>query len=222
VIAAVFDLDGTLIDSAPAIMGVGNRLLADLGQPPLDLAETRQFVGHGAARFVERALAARGVEPETAWRGGLEEAVALFERYYAEGDPRENVPYPGAREALGALRDAAIPLALCTNKPGAATAVVLEGLGWASLFPVVIAGDTLPQRKPAPEPLLEAMRRTGAARAVYVGDSEVDAEAAQRAGLPFLLFTEGYRHAPVEALPHDRAFSDFRTLPPLLRAIASR
>ncbi len=215
---AVFDLDGTLIDSAPAIMRVGNRLLADHDAPPLTPEETRSFIGHGAARFVEQAFAARDIVVGN----NMADAVVLFEKYYAEGDPSENAPFPGVEHSLDALRGAGVTLALCTNKPGAATRAVLDGLGWASRFAAVVAGDTLNSRKPDPAPLREALLRSGGGSMVYVGDSEVDAETARRAGAPFILYTEGYRHAPVDAIPHDRAFSDFHMLPGLVRAVVEQ
>ena len=216
-ISVAFDLDGTLIDSARAIQAVGDRLLADHDLAPLSTEETRRFIGNGAAKFVERAFAARGVEASDL----VSRAVSRFETYYAEADPLENAPMPGAGAALKALSGAGVAIGLCTNKPGRPTLSVVEALGWRDLLPVVVAGDTLPVRKPDPAPLLEAGRRLGGGPLVFVGDSEVDAETAERAAIPLLLYTEGYRKSPIEALPHRAAFSDFAELPALVQSIAA-
>lgn len=213
-VGLVFDLDGTLIDSAGAIMAVGDRLLAERGLAPLDLAETKRYIGSGAAKFVERALAARGVSVF----GG---AYERFEALYADADPRDNIPYEGVYAAIRALRDAGHPLAICTNKPGAPTAHAIDALGWSGLFDAVVAGDTLAVRKPDPAPLVEAGRRLGVATVLFIGDSEVDAETAARAGVPFLLFTEGYRKSPVDALTHRAAFSRYADLSALIASIAT-
>lgn len=100
----------------------------------------------------------------------------------------------------------------------AALGVVLQTLGWQDMFDVVIAGDTLPVRKPEPEPLHLAVERLGTKTGLYVGDSETDAETAQRAGVPFALFTKGIRVSPVDQIPHDVAFDDFAALPDIVKA----
>lgn len=218
VIAVVFDLDGTLIDSARAIQAVGDRLLADHGLAALSAEETRSFIGAGAAKFVERAFAARSVADP----GAVAAAVERFQIYYREADPLEhNTPMPGAAAAMDALAAAGCPLGLCTNKPEAPTRSVVGALGWADRFAALVAGDTLAVRKPDPAPLQEVGRLLGGGPLVFVGDSEVDAETAERAARPFLLYTEGYRKAPVEALPRSAAFSDFAELPALVEAVAA-
>ena len=214
----VFDLDGTLIDSAPDIQGVANALLAEEGAAPLSLAETRAFIGSGAPVFVARMRQARGL-PESAQARLLAEFV---DRYDAAVDLTR--PYPGAVAALDALAAAGCAIGLCTNKPLRPCRAVLAHLGLLDRFATLVAGDSLPERKPDPAPLRAALEGLGAGPAIYVGDSEVDAACARRAGVPFLLFTEGYRKAPVQDLPHDAAFSDFAALPDLalgaLRAAA--
>ena len=195
--AVVFDLDGTLVDSAPAIMGVAGRFLAELGAKPLNLAETKRFVGRGVPRFLEQALAARGIGME-----GFDRHLARFHALYEAAPGEENVPYPGVGEMLEALAGAGVALGLCTNKPAAPTRNVLESLGWGGVFGAVVAGDTLPVKKPDPAPLTHAIAALGAdpAAVLYVGDSETDAETAAAAGIPFALYSEGYRKSPVEAM----------------------
>lgn len=209
-LAVIFDLDGTLIDSAPAIQKVGTLMLAELGLPALTLEETRSYIGNGARVFVQRALAARGAAAD------LDAAHHRFEHFYEIGDPRDNTPYPDVVATLQTLRARGIRLGLCTNKPGKPTQIVLRGLGWEGFFDAVFTGDSLPQKKPDPAPLLACAAALGAARTIYVGDSEVDAETAQRAGLPFLLFSQGYCKQPHAALPHRARFDHWAELPALI------
>ncbi len=212
----VFDLDGTLIASAPAIRAVANAYLAEAGLgPPLSVEETIAFVGGGSPMFVDKMLASRGAADPARF----EARYAAFQVHYRNADPARNVPYAGAESALDALAAAGHGLALCTNKPGAPTVKVLAALGWEDRFARVVAGDTLPVKKPDPAPLRHAAQAVGAPY-VYVGDSEVDAQTAERAGVPFLLHTEGYRHAEVNAIPHAAAFSDWAALPALVAGLA--
>jgi phosphoglycolate phosphatase len=122
--------------------------------------------------------------------------------------------------ALDALRAAGHRLGICTNKPEEPTLLVLELLGLARYFDVVVGGDTLAQKKPDPAPLAHAFAALGDGARLYVGDSEVDAETAQRAGVRFALYTEGYRKMPVETLAHDWRFADFTDLPGIVAAMS--
>ncbi len=217
--AVVFDLDGTLVESDGAIRDVANALMAELGIEPLTLEEVRSFVGAGSPIFLERAFAARSFGYDSAaFDGYYDRLMAL----YAQAPGEANVPMPGADAALRALAAAGHPIGLCTNKSEAPTRLVLEAHGWTPLFKSVIAGDTIPQRKPDPTPLVEAARRLETTPVVYVGDSDVDATTAAAAGVPFLLYTEGYRKADVADLPHAASFSDYGALPDLIREVAGR
>ncbi|MCX7645151.1 MAG: phosphoglycolate phosphatase [Rhodobacteraceae bacterium] len=211
----VFDLDGTLIDSAPDIHRVANAVLALEGLAPISFAEARSFIGSGVSAFVARALAARGLPAEGDRHARM--VAAFTERY--EHAHELTTPYPGAAEALARLAAAGHPLGLCTNKPLGPTLAALRHFRLEGLFAAVVGGDSLPERKPHPAPLLETVARLGGGAAVFVGDSEVDAETARRAGVPFLLFTEGYRKAPAEALPQRAAFADWAALPDLVAAL---
>ena len=207
--AVVFDLDGTLVDSAPAIREIAARLLDELGAAPLTLDETRAFIGSGAAVFTRRALAARGLPDDEAAAAA---AHARFEALYAAAPGEANRPFPGAEEALDAMAAAGLPLGLCTNKPLAPTRNVLDALGWADRFGAVIAGDSLPVRKPDPAALRAALDGLGAGDALYVGDSETDEATARAAGLPFALHVHGYRRKPAEAFDAALVFDDFAAL----------
>lgn len=210
--AVVFDLDGTLIDSAPDIHASANRLMVEQGFAPFEPAETRAFIGQGVPHFIACCLRARGAAGRPALQAHLVEA---FLAGYESAVTLTTV-YPGVAEALARLAATQVRLGICTNKPEAPARAVLAHLGLTRHFDVVIGGDSTTQRKPDPMPLRAAVAGIGAGDVVYVGDSEVDAETAARAGLPFALFTEGYRKGPVADLPHHAAFSDFARLPEIV------
>ncbi len=206
----VFDLDGTLIDSAPDICGIANMLLAREGAGAITLDEARSFIGNGAAVFVARMRAARGIADS--------EQARLHGDFVAAYDTAVTLtaPYAGVRDALDALVAGGHALGICTNKPARPARAVLDHLGLTGHFGVILGGDSLPVHKPEPAPLHAAFAALGDGPMIYVGDSEVDAETARRAGVPFLLFTEGYRKTPVDQMYHTRAFSDFNALPGLV------
>ncbi len=214
----VFDLDGTLLDSAPDIRATANTVLARRGIGPLTLEQTRGFIGSGARVFVERMADATGLDPAPRNIDTLEaEFIAIYE--HAHDLTRV---FPAVEVALEELRHAGWALGLCTNKPMGPARSVLAHFGLDQYFRAVVGGDTLAVRKPDPAPLRHVLRELGSDRAVYVGDSEVDAATAQAASLPFALFTEGYRHSPLEAIPHAATFSDFNTLPALAEDLLAR
>ncbi|WP_323767151.1 phosphoglycolate phosphatase [Marinovum sp.] len=208
-----FDLDGTLIDSVPQIADCVNRALADRGIAPLARNTVQGFVGRGLPALVRQVAEARQL-PEAAQDPLHDRILAL----YTEVDTPPSALYPGVRAALGVLKDQGHSLAICTNKPYEATLKCLADTGLALDFDRVIGGDSLPTRKPDPAMLHAAL--DGAARALYVGDSETDAETADAAQVPFLLFTEGYRKSPIEDLPHKATFSDFTILPQLVNDLS--
>lgn len=213
--AVIFDLDGTLIDSAPDIHAAGTTVLQRHGLEPFTLVEARSFVGHGAAVYIERCMAARGRQDDTAMHAQLlEDFLALY-----EDAVHLTQLYPGVVECLEALASAGLRLGLCTNKPERPTRSVLAHLGLTGHFDAMVGGDTLAVRKPDPAPLHEAVRRIGARDVIYVGDSEVDAETASSAGVPFALFTNGYRKTPVERLAHDGRFDEFGALPAMVKRL---
>lgn len=214
--AVIFDLDGTLIDSAPAIHAVSNAVLAGFGFGPLTLPQVRSFVGKGVPHLVRRLLETSGEDPEGPLCAKVE--TALLDRY--ETELEGNTPYPGVAQALEQLAAAGCRLGVCTNKPLRPAEAALRHVGLHAQFSVVVGGDSLPTRKPDPLMLRHAHERLGGGPLLYVGDSEIDAETAANATAPFLLFTEGYRKAPVASLPHRVAFSDFAMLPGIVAHFA--
>jgi phosphoglycolate phosphatase len=190
--AVMIDLDGTLADTVPDLAVATNLMLRDMGRPELAPEFVRTFVGKGIPKLVERALAGRldGSIPEEV----LARAVPVFERCYTAVNGRHSAVYPGVREGLSALRAAGFPLACVTNKAGSFTVALLDHLDLARFFEQVVAGDTLPQKKPDPAPLLYAARNFHVApgEMLVVGDSVNDALAARAAGCPVFCVTYGY------------------------------
>lgn len=206
----VFDLDGTLIDSAPDIHGIANLLLEREGLAPISLDEARDFIGNGASVFVQKMRAARGL-PES-------EHSRLLAQFIASYDDAVTLtrPYEGVVDTLASLKAAGHRLGICTNKPIQPCLSVLRHLELDSHFDTFWGGDSLAVHKPDPAPLNAAFDALGQGEEIYVGDSDVDAETAQRAMVPFLLFTEGYRKQAVSMMPHTASFSHFRDLPGLV------
>lgn len=207
----VFDLDGTLIDSARDIQGIANAVLTEAGVNPVTLEQTRSFIGEGIQVFVSKMRAARGIpDSEQDWM-----LAGMVSRY--DDAVTQTEIYPGVVETLSALSETC-HLGICTNKLYQPCMSVLKHLKIDHFFKSIWGGDNPLGRKPDPAPLLAVFDELGAGPMVYVGDSETDAETARRAGVPFFLFTEGYRKTPVERIPHTAAFSDFGKLPAMITA----
>ncbi len=222
--AAVFDLDGTLVDSLPDLAAALNRTLAEAGLPPHPPDAVARMVGHGVARLVERGFAAAGAPLDLA---ALPRWVERFLVFYADDLSARTRPYPGVVKALDALAAAGWRLGVCTNKPARLAVELLDALGPAGRFGAVTGGDSAQESKPHPASLLMALDRLGvpAAAAVFVGGSETDVLAARAAGVPVALVRGGYTAVPVEELGADAVVDDFAALPavlaPLLLAAAA-
>ena len=207
--AVVFDLDGTLVHSAPDLHAAANRMLSDFGLQTVSLDQIISFVGEGVPKLVERCLAA-----VDASNTPQDRALASFREHYLANPYALTEPYPGVVDLLEALQTHEIALGICTNKPIRMTNIILDGLGLSSFFQVVIGGDSLPVRKPSPQPLLNAFDalEVDAEFTLYVGDSEVDAGTAEAAGVSFALFEGGYRKAPADGLQAQYVFDNFPAL----------
>lgn len=210
--ALIFDLDGTLIDSAPAIHAVSNAVLTARGFPALSMTEVRSYVGKGVPHLVRCLLQSHGQDPDGPLYTTVHDDLVLRYETEVEG----NTLYPGVEQALERLAGMGCAMAIATNKPYRPAMAAIRHVGLDRFFPVVLGGDSLPTRKPDPDMVHDAQRQLGRDRALYIGDSEVDAETAANAGLPFLIYTEGYRKTPVEDLPHAARFNDFALLPGLV------
>lgn len=184
---AVFDLDGTLVDSAPDLHAALDRLMARLDLPGFARHEVVGMIGDGVAVLVQRALAARGRAFDPA-------LLQAFSEDYTAHAAVATRPFPGIDGALAALEGAGWRLAVCTNKPAAATAALLGALGLSGRFAAVMGGDSVPARKPDPGHVRAAVAAAGGAteRAVMIGDHRNDVLAARGAGLPCVFALWGY------------------------------
>lgn len=206
-LSATFDLDGTLVDSIPDLAAACHAMLAELGQPPRTDDDIHRFVGKGMAVLVERCLTWEAA-PEASL---LQAGIASFRRHYADINGRASTVYPGVVEGLEAFRGLGLPLGVVTNKPAAFTAPLLERMGLAGYFEVVISGDTLAFKKPRPEPLLHActLLATEPGLNLHVGDSLNDIESARAAGCPVICVPYGYNEGwPVDSADCDALVSD--------------
>jgi len=180
----VFDLDGTLVDSARDLAAAASELVEAYGGSPLDVATVVPMVGDGAPVLVERALAHAGLDPGTP--GAVDRFIAIYDRRLLE----HTAPYDGMKDVLGMLTRFG-PLAVLTNKPRRASEEILEQLGLRGFFGEVIGGDGRHARKPDPGGLQALLSRTGGS-GVMVGDSPADADTARAAACPFVLAAYGF------------------------------
>lgn len=208
--AALFDLDGTLLDTAPDLAMAANAMRIELGMPPLREDIVATFVGRGMENLVRRVLAGSllGSEEPTQDISG---PLACFRRHYhAVNGDRARI-FEGTLEGLQTLRADGIQLAVLTNKPTEFTVPLLEQTGLRGFFSVIVCGDTCEQKKPHPMPVLHACSLLGveAATAVVIGDSVNDAMAARAAGCPVLVVPYGYNEGrDVTTLDVDGIVSD--------------
>ena len=213
--AVLFDLDGTLVDSAPDLAAAVDALLAELALPLAGQARVTGWVGNGARRLVQRALAwaEHGGDESAVSDARLDDALQRFMIHYEGNLSRASCLYPGVAETLDKLRLCGFRLAVVTNKPMRFVPPLLASLGIGRHFGLVLGGDSLPVRKPAPEPLLHcaAHWRLAPTECLMVGDSLNDLIAAERAGMPAVAVSYGYHQgadlrstgalAVIDALP---------------------
>lgn len=195
----LFDLDGTLIDSAPGVAWSLNRALADDGRAPLSVDRVKDLVGKGAHYLVADALEDTGGMIDDAHRDRIKDA---FLQIYSENPIQDTIVFPGVMEVLETLQGDNVAMALCTNKPKKTTLPVLDAFGLTPFFPVVLCGDEVENRKPHGRHLHDtiAMMGRAGAPAVMVGDSENDILAAHDAGIPSICVSFGYCHMPFDEL----------------------
>ncbi|HWU63477.1 MAG TPA: HAD family hydrolase [Ensifer sp.] len=218
----VFDLDGTLVDTAPDLMAGLNHVLAIEGIEPVHYDDMTFLVGQGARAMIERGFALRG-RPLAAER--LAELLDLFIRHYLEGMPGESLPYAGVVRSLETLKSEGFRLAVCTNKLESLALPLLKGLKLDFYFDAIAGGDTFPVRKPDAGHILKTIESAGgdAAASVMVGDSVNDILAARNAGLPSIAVPFGYSDVPVETLKPTRIIGHFDELTPsLIRSLLAK
>src|SRR5262245_16630786 len=207
-----FDLDGTLVDTAPDLIGTLNLILARHDVPPVDFDAARAMIGAGAKPLLQRALASKGV------RISPDELDHLFGEYlqhYAAHIADQSRPFPGLVNALDTLEQQGCRLAVCTNKLEWLSVRLLDGLGLSSRFAAICGQDTFGRPKPDPEMLRLTVARAGgdAANAVMVGDSMTDIATARAANVPVVAVDFGYTEIPPADFHADRLISHFDALP---------
>ena len=207
-----FDLDGTLVDTAPDLIGTLNWLLAQEGVAALPVDEARPFIGRGARWMIERGYQAAGVMLEA---GRVQPLFDRFIERYNAHIADESRPFPGVVEALEALKAQGAKLAVCTNKLTGLSVNLLEALDLARLFDAVVGADAAPAIKPDPRHLEAAIAAAGGskARAILVGDAATDAGAARAAGVPLILASFGYTETAAAELRPDILIDHFDQLP---------
>ncbi len=208
----VFDLDGTLVDTAPDLAATLNHVLVDQGLTPLPLAEARDLIGQGAKALLRKGFDVAGAALSEA---RLDLLFEDFLVHYRGRIARESRPFEGVVAALDALEARGARLAVCTNKRTDLSLALLGELGLATRFAAILGGDGATAQKPDPRHLLETIARAGGAadRAIMVGDSINDAEAARRAGISLVLVSFGYTATPAAQLGADILIDHFDALP---------
>ncbi len=188
--AIIFDLDGTLIDSAPDIAAAVNRVLADAGQAPLEVDYVEGFIGDGSRAMLKRIFADQGIDQDSV---SLERRLADYMRYYAEEPATRTEIFGQVRADLASLQAAGLKLGICTNKPHRLTELVLAALDLQPFFSCVMGADVVPNRKPHRDHLLAVAAGLGTKpeETWYVGDTEVDRACAHAAGIRFFLVDWG-------------------------------
>ncbi|HEY1541904.1 MAG TPA: phosphoglycolate phosphatase [Xanthobacteraceae bacterium] len=214
----VFDLDGTLVDTAPDLLASLNVLFTREGLDPVDPTAGRTMIGGGVKRLIERGLAQQGRAFTPAH---VDELFTDYIAHYAEHIADRSRPFPGVEAALDVLAARHDRLAVCTNKLAWLSVRLLERLGLAERFDAICGQDTFGVQKPDPEVLRQTVRAAGGALtdAVMVGDSAADINTARAAGVPVVAVDFGYTEVPVAELGPDRIISHFEALPAALEAL---
>jgi phosphoglycolate phosphatase len=207
-----FDLDGTLVDTAPDLVGTLNVLLAQEGIAPLPLGDARPFIGRGARWLIERGFQAAGAPLDP------QQTPGLFDRFiahYLAHIADESRPFPGVEAALDRLKAAGAKLCVCTNKRTDLSVALLETVGLADRFDAIVGADAAPAIKPDPRHLIAAVEAVGGGmeKAILVGDAATDAGAARAAGAHLILVSFGYTEIPAQELAPDILIHHFDELP---------
>lgn len=215
--AIVIDLDGTLLHTAPELAESANRMLSDMGRAPVSQELLMSYIGNGIHWLVKRALTGdMHAEPDAAL---FDQALPIFEKHYTEL-ACDSKPFDNVVQGLDAMKAAGFRLGCITNKVMRYTDPILKASGLAPYFEIVLAGDTLPEKKPHPLPLLHAAKFFGVpiAQLLLVGDSLSDAQAARAAGCPIICVPYGYNHGePVETLNVDAVIPDLSAVLQLIQ-----
>jgi phosphoglycolate phosphatase len=215
--AVVIDLDGTLLHTAPQLCEAANRMLRDMDYAPVSQELLASYIGNGIGWLVKRALTGdMHATPDAAL---FDHALPVFEKHYTEV-LLDSKPFDGVLEGLEALKNAGFRMGCITNKMACFTEPLLEGSGLAKYFEIVLSGDTLPEKKPHPMPLLHAAKFFGVPpeQLLLIGDSLSDTLAARAAGCPVFCVPYGYNHGePAETLDQDAVIPNLPAALPLIK-----
>lgn len=214
----VFDLDGTLVDTAPDLVGATNHVLADIGLSPLEEVYLRPWISFGARRMIVEALKSSN---RLLSESEIDRLFDLFIRYYEVNIARKSRPYPGLLLSLEALRAGGARLAVCTNKRESLSRALLEALQIHKHFSAIAGRDTFHVHKPHPDHLKGVIRLAGGTeqQAIMIGDSDVDIATAKAAGIPVIAVSFGYNQVPVATLEPNSVIDHYDHLIPAVRKI---
>jgi phosphoglycolate phosphatase len=214
--ALIFDLDGTLVDTAPDLLGATNAVMRAKARPAIDPASLRHMVGFGAKSLIEQALAATGAPAQAGEMDGL---IEIFIAYYRDHIADFSRPFPGVEETLTGLKADGATLAILTNKPAELTGPLLERLGMMGYFTAIYGAGRKSYTKPDPRIFHDVVADCGGGPAVMIGDSITDLSTARAAGAPCILMSYGYTPVPAAELGGDAVLDDFTQLPKVLEAL---
>jgi phosphoglycolate phosphatase len=214
--ALIFDLDGTLADTSPDLLGATNAVLAARGRPPLDLGHLRHMVGFGAIALIQQAMEASGA-PVTAEE--MPPLVEIFLGHYRAHIADGTRLFPRVTETLAALKADGARLAVLTNKPQELTDLLLPELALEGLFVAVYGAGRKSYTKPDPRIFHDVVQDCGGGPAVMIGDSITDLNTARAAGVPCILMSYGFTPVPAKDLGADTVLDDFDQLPQALREL---
>ena len=211
----VFDLDGTLVDTAPDLVASTNHVLDHLGLPRVDETSLRPYVGHGAKHMIEKAIGPLGEDLSEAQHADL---LALYLDYYGAHIADTSRPFEGIVPLLEKFKVGGMRLAVCTNKMEGMSRLLLDALDLSRYFDAVAGRDTFAASKPHPDALLGTISLAGGdkRRAIMIGDSGVDVATAKAAGVPVIGVSFGYTDTPVSAYAPDAVIDHYRELEPAI------
>lgn len=211
-VAIIFDLDGTLVDTAPDLAAALNAVLIAEGQEPVSPSDLRHLVGHGVRAMFEHALLRTSADVSSERMANLTEQ---FLAHYRINIAKSSKPFPGVPETLDRLAKTGAGLGVCTNKAHELTELLLNELSLSRHFPAVFGGGRTPYSKPDPRHVLAVMNALNgnSRRAVFVGDSVIDVQAARAAEIPVIAMSYGYTPVPARELGADAVLDDFAELP---------
>jgi phosphoglycolate phosphatase len=214
--ALIFDLDGTLVDTAPDLLGALNAVLRAEGRHGLDTATLRHMVGFGARALIEQAMAATGTPVDIARLPAL---LDLFIDHYRAHIADESRPFPGVEATLATLQQSGMRLGVLTNKPQELTGPLLEQLNLARFFTAIHGAGRYDYVKPDPRVFRHVVDELGGGPAVMIGDSKTDVATARAADAPVILLSYGYTPEPARTLGADLVLDDFADIPAALRKL---